>query len=107
MNTVHTDDREIIVNGTEKCDEWKGQNHFVFTARELIERTAAYDGVGYNTVKKLGRNIKEDGKAVTITIRNYQEREEQQLIMLHVWVISAAAWKETKVPVIKEEIHFA
>jgi hypothetical protein len=27
--------------------------------------------------------------------------------MLHVWVISAAAWKETKVPVIKEEIHFA
>jgi len=47
--------------------------------------------VGYNTVKKLSRNIKEDGKAVTITIRNYQEREEQQLIMLHMWVISAAA----------------
>jgi len=43
--------------------------------------------VGYNTVKKLGRNIKEDGKAVAIAIRNYQEREEQQLIMLHTWVI--------------------
>jgi hypothetical protein len=47
--------------------------------------------VGYNTVKKLGRNIKEDGKTVTIAIRNYQEREEQQLIMLHMWIISTAA----------------
>lgn len=75
MNTVHTDDREIIVNSIEKCDEWRRQKHFVFTARELIERTAADDGVGYNTVKKLGRNIKEDGIAVTIAIRNYQERE--------------------------------
>jgi hypothetical protein len=47
--------------------------------------------LGYNAVKKLGRNIKEDGKAVTIAIRNYQEKEEQQLILLHMWVISTAA----------------
>lgn len=76
MNTVHTDDREIIVSITEKCDEWRRQKHFVFTTRELIERAAADDGVGYNSVKKLGRNVKEDGKAVTIAIRNYQEREK-------------------------------
>jgi len=47
--------------------------------------------VGYSTVKKLGRNIKEDGKAIMIAIRNYQEREEQKFIMLHMWVISTAA----------------
>jgi hypothetical protein len=57
----------------------------------MIERAAADDGVGYSTVKKLGRNIKEDGKAVTVAIRNYQEREEQQFVILHTWVISTAA----------------
>jgi hypothetical protein len=38
------------------CEE--GKNILLFTTRELIERAAAGDGVGYNTVKKLGRNIK-------------------------------------------------
>jgi hypothetical protein len=37
------------------------------------------------------RQEHEDGKAVMIAIRNYQEKKEQQLIMLHTWVISTAA----------------
>lgn len=79
MNRVHTDEREIIVNSIEKCDEWRKQKHFDFTTRELIERAAAGDGMGYNTVKKLGGNIKEDGKAVMIAIRITRREKNNSL----------------------------
>jgi hypothetical protein len=35
---------------------------------ELTERTAADSGVGYSSVKKSGRNIKEEWRAVWIAI---------------------------------------